>query len=56
MIYTGAISIASVPFYTSYAGDMKKVKVQLKWSTGKLPRSRSVSTYVSRYGLQNYIY
>jgi hypothetical protein len=35
---------------------MKKVIVTLNWTTGKLPRTRSISTYVSRYGLQNYIY
>lgn len=56
VIYTGMITVANVPFSTSYAADMKKVRVGLKWSTGKMPRSRTASTYVSRYGLQNYIY
>jgi len=56
VIYTGKITIANVPFSTSYAPDMKKVKVQLNWCTGKMPRSRATSTYVSRYGLQNYVY
>lgn len=55
-LYTGIVSVADSSLGTSYAPEVKKVTVQLKWNTGNLPRSRSISTYVSRYGLQNYIY
>ena len=55
-IYTGTVSIASPGLGTSYDDDMRKVTVRLDWLTGNLPRTRSACTYVSRYGLQNYVY
>ena len=35
---------------------MKKVVISVNWKTGAMDRNRSFSTYVARYGLQNYIY
>jgi hypothetical protein len=55
-LYYGTVMIAPVPMSVSYADDMRKVSVRLNWTTGKLPRTRMISTYVSRYGLQNYVY
>jgi type II secretory pathway pseudopilin PulG len=55
-IYYGKVTVSDTPLATSYAGDMKKVTVRLDWTTGALRRTRSISTYVSRYGMQNYIY
>ena len=55
-VYTGTLTVTNTPLTTSYAGDMKKILVTLNWKTGGLSRTRSLSTYVSRYGLQNYIY
>ena len=55
-VYQGTLTITNVSFSTSYAADMKKVTVQLNWMTGNLARRRTASTYISRYGLQNYIY
>ncbi|MCX6902861.1 MAG: hypothetical protein NTW03_05180 [Verrucomicrobia bacterium] len=56
VIYNGVLTITNVPFNTSYAGNMRKVIVTLNWQTGSTPRSRTLSTYVARYGLQNYIW
>ena len=55
-IYSGEVLITNAQVYTSYEQDMRKVVVNLKWKTGQLDRQRSISTYVSRYGLQNYVY
>ncbi|MBI5387050.1 MAG: hypothetical protein HZA90_20455 [Verrucomicrobia bacterium] len=55
-LYTGSVTVADANIGTTYNDEMRKVSVQLKWVTGKLPRNRGISTYVSRYGLQNYIY
>jgi hypothetical protein len=35
---------------------MKMVVIAVNWKTGSMDRNRSYTTYVSRYGLQNYIY
>ena len=54
--YTGTVSITSCPIASSYSNDMKKVVISVNWKTGAMDRNRSFSTYVARYGLQNYIY
>ena len=55
-MYTGIVTVTNSGLTTSYADDMRKIVVRLDWKTGNLPRTRTSSTYVSRYGLQNYIY
>lgn len=54
--YTGRLSIASAPISSSYSNDMKMFTVTLNWKTGSLQRTRQFTTYISRYGLQDYIY
>jgi hypothetical protein len=54
--YTGTVSIASAPLGTSYDDDMRLINVGLDWCSKGIQRHREVSTYVSRYGIQNYTY
>jgi uncharacterized protein (TIGR02598 family) len=54
--YSGTITITACPVSSSYSNDMKMVVVSVNWKTGSLDRNRSYTTYVARYGLQNYIY
>jgi len=54
--YTGRVDFASVPMTTAYSDEMKQVTVSLSWTTGRINRNRSFTTFVSRNGLQNYIY
>jgi hypothetical protein len=56
LTYTGTVSIASAPIAESYSNDIKEVTVEVDWVSGKVNRSRTMTTFVSRYGLQNYIY
>ena len=39
----------------TYSSVMKKITVQLNWVSEGVPRSRSISTYASQNGIQNYI-
>ena len=55
-VYNGAIYIETAPISEFYGKDMRLVTVELKWKTGRLQRSRSMSTLVSRYGVYKYIY
>jgi hypothetical protein len=55
-IYYGKVAVQPAWINASYQDDMRKVTVTLNWTTGQLPRTRTISTYVSRYGLHNYIY
>lgn len=57
VVYYGTLTITTnPPVGTSYSKDMALVTVTLQWKTGNLDRSRTFQTYISRYGLQDYIY
>ena len=65
VLYYGTLSITNVdpaemtgldgnpPKYTN---DMRLVIVKLNWQTGGLQRSREFRSYISRSGLQDYVY
>jgi len=54
--YTGTVSIAAAPFSESYAQHLKVIKIDLNWTSGNITRSRQMTSYVSKFGLQNYVY
>jgi len=54
--YYGKVTIANPPFSANYSSKLKLVTVDLTWTTGKIKRSRSLSTLVAFDGLQSYIY
>lgn len=54
--FKGKISIADVNLSESYSTNMRQITVSLSWTNNSSRRTRSVSTYVSEYGLQNYIF
>lgn len=56
VLYRGTMLITNAPMTTSYAGNMRLVKVTVQWKTGNLSRTRDFTSYISRYGLQDYIY
>lgn len=55
--YFGTLSISNAPSDVTSDGDMRYVTVTVKWtnSVGAV-RTRSMTTFVSKNGLQNYIY
>lgn len=52
---TGTVTIANAPVAGRYRADVMEVTVQVKWTSGSRPQSRSMTTYVAKYGLQDYI-
>ncbi len=63
-LYRGFVSVANAPagLPAGYRDNMRAVTVTLYWtnqvhgSTNPIVRSRQMSTFVARYGMQNYIY
>ena len=49
-------TIDAAPVTEIYGKDMRMVTIKLSWQTGKLKRARSMSTLVSKYGLNKYVY
>ncbi len=54
--YTGTVTVTNVPIAESYASQLRMIQINLTWTSGNVIRSREMSTYVSKYGLQNYVY
>ena len=40
----------------TYSTNLKKITVTLQWTTGSVPRTRTMMTYVGKHGAQNYVY
>jgi type II secretory pathway pseudopilin PulG len=56
LTYTGTVVVSPAPLSEGYSNDLRQVTVELKWLSSNKPRTRSMTTLVSRYGLQNYVY
>jgi hypothetical protein len=59
LMYTGQVFVlpCSIIPSPSYAADMKKITIRLDWSPmGSTNRTRTMSTYVTRNGMQSYVY
>ena len=55
--YNGTVVIANLTNPgASYSNDMRAVTITLTWTSSKTTRTRSMTTYVSMYGLADYIY
>ena len=50
------LTIDKAPVTEIYANDLRLVTIKLAWQTGKLKRTRTMSTLVSKYGLNRYVY
>src|SRR5690349_6325210 len=56
VVYIGTITLSRPSIGTSYTNDLRLVTIRVDWKTGRINRSRELSTYVCRSGLQNYVY
>jgi len=56
VVYSGRVTIGDGPSGLSYSTDLRRVSIALTWTSGGRVHNRSMVTYVSRNGLQNYIY
>jgi hypothetical protein len=56
MIYSGTMTITNAPLTEVYNTNLVEIIAQLTWTSGNIQRHRKMTTFVSRYGLQNYVY
>jgi len=54
--YEGTVLVTNAPVSGSYADKLRMIQIDLTWQSGNVTRHRQMTTYVSKYGLQNYIY
>ena len=54
--YTTSLSLSAFPMADrNYSNDLRLVTITVNWKSGSMPRTRTLNTYVGRYGIQNYI-
>jgi hypothetical protein len=57
LVYTSRVILEPTTLGTSYSDDMRKLSIRLDWqSQGASNRTRTMSTYVTRNGLQSYVW
>jgi prepilin-type N-terminal cleavage/methylation domain-containing protein len=56
LIYSGTVQVTNAPVSENYSNDLRIVKISLNWQSRGLTHTRNMTTFVSRYGLQNYVY
>lgn len=54
--YSGTLTITNTPLTETYNGDLREVIVNVTWTNGPVMHQRQMTTFVSHYGMQNYIY
>ena len=53
-IFNGTISATQPPMAESYSDTLRQVSVTVSWDSGGGTRSRTMSTFVSQYGIATY--
>jgi hypothetical protein len=56
LVYYGTTTIANVSINPAYDVDMRQVLVTLNWTNKNVRQTLQMSTYISQYGMQRYIY
>ena len=55
--YTGTVAgPANVPFSSSYSTNMRQLTITLTWTSRNIPHTRTITTYIAKDGIQNYVY
>jgi prepilin-type N-terminal cleavage/methylation domain-containing protein len=54
--YTGTVLVTNAPLTETYASDMRMIQIQVSWPSGKVIRKRQMTTFVSQYGMQKYLF
>jgi type II secretory pathway pseudopilin PulG len=54
--YTGKVIVTNAPISESYSDHLRMIQINLTWVSGNITRTREMSTFVSKFGLQNYVY
>ena len=56
--YTGTVRVTTPTLNptATYSSNMRAVTVTVQWTSGSVLRTRSMTSYVGKHGVQNYIY
>jgi type II secretory pathway pseudopilin PulG len=54
--YQGTLTLTNADVSPAYSNTMKKVVAEVSWATGSVTNTRTMETFVSEHGIQNYLY
>lgn len=54
--YAGSVQVSRAPVSETYSNSLRMIQVQLVWTSGSVTRQRQMTTFISQYGMQNYVY
>ncbi len=56
LMYYGKVLVTNAPIAESYSNELRMIQIQLFWESGNRIHTRQMTTFVSQYGLQKYVY
>jgi len=56
VVYQGKVTLSDPSVPAAYAGTMKKVVAEIKWVSSAGKCEKRMETFISQYGIQNYLY
>jgi uncharacterized protein (TIGR02598 family) len=54
--YSGQVTVTNAPITETYSGHLRMVQIKVSWKSGNVMRQRQMTTFISQYGLQQYVY
>ena len=54
--YQGVMSMTGAPVSETYASTMRQFLITVKWTSAGVQHEKQFRTFVSQFGLQNYVY
>ena len=54
--YAGTVLVTNAPIAETYANDLRMIQITVTWPSGQITRRRQMTTFVSQYGMQKYVY
>jgi len=56
VVYQGKVTLSDASVSGAYAGTMKKVVAEIEWVSSAGKCEKRMETFISQYGIQNYLY
>jgi type II secretory pathway pseudopilin PulG len=54
--YYGTVTVTNCTLVSPYAANLRQLTLTLNWTTRDIPHTRSLTTYIAKDGIQNYVY
>jgi prepilin-type N-terminal cleavage/methylation domain-containing protein len=56
LVYSGKVTLSPAPVTETYGPDLRQIRVELTWTSGNVTHKREMTTFIAKYGLQNYFF